>query len=81
MFDLKNYKPGAKSLVVPLAKLNQSASQPDDLELKAFRDAEQVIRELGQDTATQSPTPSAPLATTSAASQEPTSTVASTAQA
>ena len=52
-FDLKNFKPGEKTLVVPLAKLNSESARPDDLELKAFQDAEQIIRELGQGTVSQ----------------------------
>lgn len=53
MFDLKNFKPGDKPLVVPLAKLNQSASQPDDLELAAFNSYEDAVRQLARDTAQQ----------------------------
>lgn len=46
-FDLKNFNPEAESSVIPLAKFNQPSVRPDDLELKAFQDAEQIIRELG----------------------------------
>ena len=69
-FDLKNYKPGEKSLVVPLSKLNSESSRPDNLELKAFQDAEQIIRELGQGTGPQSPTQSAPSVTISAENRD-----------
>lgn len=55
-FDLKNYKPGEKSLVVPLAKIDSASVRPDDLELKAFQDAEQIIRDLGQGSIQQKPT-------------------------
>lgn len=69
-FDLKNFNPEAKSSVIPLAKLNQPSVRPDDLELKAFQDAEQIIRELGQGTGPQSPTQSAPSATISAENRD-----------